>query len=94
MPRARHPHYAAVPVLGSVRARAIRERRANEVSIMASGYGRRVYTVAALAEEIGKSPAYVEDLVRNNYIAAKKVGRTTIILAEAFDDYLETLPDA
>lgn len=74
--------------------RASRERRADRVSNMASGYGRRVYTIAALAEEIGKSSAYVEDLVRNNYIAAKKVDRTTIIPAEAFDDYLETLPDA
>lgn len=61
---------------------------------MAGRYGRRVYTVPALAEEIGKSVAYVEDLVRDHKIAAKKVGRTTIILAEAFDDYLETLPDA
>lgn len=61
---------------------------------MTNGYGRRVYTVAALAEEIGKSTAYVEDLIRNNRIAAKKVGRTPVILAEAFDVYLETLPDA
>lgn len=55
---------------------------------------KRAYTVAAIAEEIGKSVAYVEDLVRDNKIAAKKVGRTTLILGSAFDDFLANLPDA
>lgn len=55
---------------------------------------KRAYTIAALADEIGKSVAYVEDLVRDNKIAAKKVGRTTLILAEAYDTFLASLPDA
>lgn len=55
---------------------------------------KRAYTISALAEEIGKSVAYVEDLVRDHKIAAKKVGRTTLILAEAYDTFLESLPDA
>jgi hypothetical protein len=55
---------------------------------------KRAYTVAAIAEEIGKSVAYVEDLVRENKIAAKKVGRTTVILGEAFEEFLMNLPDA
>lgn len=61
---------------------------------MTGRYVRRVYTLAAIAEEIGKSVTYVEDLVRQNKLPAKRVGRTPVILAEDFEAYLEALPDA
>lgn len=55
---------------------------------------RRAYTVAAIAEEIGKSTSYVEQLIRDSKLPAKKEGRTSLVLAADFEDYLASLPDA
>jgi hypothetical protein len=55
---------------------------------------RRAYTVPALADELGKSESYIEGLIRNNDIAAKKIGRTTLVLADDYEVFLSSLPDA
>ena len=55
---------------------------------------RRAYTVPALADELGKSESYVEGLIRENRIAARKIGRTTLVLADDYEAFLASLPDA
>jgi len=55
---------------------------------------RRAYTVPALAVELGKSESYVEGLIRENQIAARKIGRTTLVLAADYEAFLERLPEA
>ncbi|MDR6907514.1 excisionase family DNA binding protein [Agromyces sp. 3263] len=55
---------------------------------------RRAYTVPALADELGKSESYIEGLIRENRIAARKVGRTTLVLADDYETFLEQLPEA
>lgn len=57
-------------------------------------YVKRAYTVEALAGEIGKSPSYVLQLIRENRIAAHKAGKTPIILAADYEAYLESLPES
>lgn len=57
-------------------------------------YERRAYTVEAIAEEIGKSPSWVRQQIRYNYLPAKLAGKTPLILADDFEFYLRTLPDA
>ena len=55
---------------------------------------RRAYTIPALVEELGKSESYIEGLIRDNKLPAKKEGRTTLVLGRVLDEYLESLPDA
>lgn len=55
---------------------------------------RSAYTVPALAEELGKSVSYIEGLIRNQKLATKKLGRTTLIRAVDLDVFLSGLPDA
>ena len=55
---------------------------------------RRAYTVPALAEEMGKSVSFIEDLIRNDRIAARKLGRTTLVLADDYQAFLDALPEA
>jgi len=55
---------------------------------------RRAYTVPALADELGKSESYVEGLIRENRIAARKIGRTTLVLADDYEAFLAALPEA
>ena len=54
----------------------------------------RAYTVPALADEMGKSESYIEGLIRDHKIAARKLGRTTLVLAEDYEAFLSLLPDA
>ena len=55
---------------------------------------RRAYTVPALADELGKSESYIEGLIRENRISARKIGRTTLVLADDYEAFLEALPEA
>ena len=55
---------------------------------------RRAYTVPALAEELGKSTSYIDELIRDNKIAARKIGRTTLVLADDYETFLTSLPEA
>ena len=55
---------------------------------------RRAYTVPALAEELGKSVSFVEGLIRNNHLPARKIGRTSLVLADDYEAFLASLPDA
>ena len=55
---------------------------------------RRAYTVPALAEELGKSESYIEGLIRDSKIAARKIGRTTLVLADDYETFLTSLPEA
>ena len=55
---------------------------------------RRAYTVPALAEELGKSESYIEGLIRESKIAARKIGRTTLVLADDYETFLTSLPEA
>lgn len=55
---------------------------------------RRAYTIQAIADELGKSTSYVDQLIRDKYLVARKVGRTTIVLAADFEAFLEQLPYA
>lgn len=52
------------------------------------------YTVPALVSILGKSESYIEDLIRNHKIVARKIGRTTIILADDLEAFLLSLPEA
>jgi hypothetical protein len=54
---------------------------------------RRAYTVPALAEELGKSESYIEGLIRESRIATRKLGRTTIVLADDYEAFLSELPE-
>jgi len=55
---------------------------------------RLAWTVDAIADELGKSPSYVRQLIRDNKLPAKRDGKTPIVLHDAFAAYLESLPDA
>jgi hypothetical protein len=55
---------------------------------------RRAYTVPALADELGKSESYIEGLIRDNKIVARKIGRTTLVLADDYEAFLLLLPEA
>lgn len=55
---------------------------------------RHAYTVEAIAEETGKSPEYIRALIRNNYLPAKRLGKTPLVLAADFEAFLESLPEA
>ena len=55
---------------------------------------RLAYTLDALAEETGKSPDYWRDLIRDNKLAAKRLGKTPLVLTSEYEAYLESLPDA
>ena len=55
---------------------------------------RRAYTVPALASELGKSESYIEGLIRENKIATRKLGRTTLVLADEYEAFLLRLPEA
>jgi hypothetical protein len=55
---------------------------------------RRAYTVPALADELGKSESYIEGLIRDHKIVARKIGRTTLVLADDYEAFLLLLPEA
>ena len=55
---------------------------------------RLTYTVEAIAEEVGKSPDYVRALIRDNKLAAKRLGKTPLVLTDEFQEFLKSLPDA
>jgi hypothetical protein len=56
---------------------------------------RRAYTVPALADELGKSVSYIEtEIIRKNKIATRKLGRTTVVLADDYEAFLLSLPEA
>ena len=48
----------------------------------------------ALADELGKSVSFVEGLIRNNHLPARKIGRTSLVLADDYQAFLEQLPEA
>lgn len=54
---------------------------------------RLVYTLEALAEECGKSTDYIRDLIRDNKLAAKRLGKTPLVLTSEWESFLESLPD-
>lgn len=55
---------------------------------------RRAYTYDAIALEVGKSPEYIAALVAGGKLAAKRFGKTPVVLADEYQSYLESLPDA
>lgn len=54
---------------------------------------RLAYTLEALAEETGKSADYFRDLIRTNKLAAKRLGKTPLVLTSEWESFLEALPD-
>ena len=54
----------------------------------------KAYTVPALASELGKSESYIEGLIRESKIATRKLGRTTLVLADEYEAFLLRLPEA
>jgi excisionase family DNA binding protein len=59
----------------------------------AAAAGRLAYSVDELAEEadVGRSKIYEE--LRSGRLRAKKLGRRTLITAEAADEWFAQLPD-
>ena len=51
------------------------------------------WTVDAVADELGKSPSYVRQLIRDNKLAAKRDGKTPLVLTDSLRAYLDGLPD-
>jgi len=55
---------------------------------------RRAYTLEALADETGKSVSYWQELIRDNKIAAKRLGKTPLVLTSVYEAFLDSLPEA
>ena len=55
---------------------------------------RRAYTYEAIAEETGKTAEYIKTLVHDGKLAAKRLGKTPLVLADEYESFLEALPDA
>lgn len=55
---------------------------------------RLAYTIEALASECGKSESYIRQLIRDNELPAKYLGRTPLVLTEDWAAFLGSLPDA
>lgn len=54
---------------------------------------RLAYTVEAIAEEIGKSTAWVREELRHNRLPYKRIGKSPIILADDYQVWLASQPD-
>ncbi|MFE6965670.1 hypothetical protein ACFVAJ_11165 [Agromyces sp. NPDC057679] len=54
---------------------------------------RLAYTIEALAAECGKSESYIRQLIRDNYLPAKRLGKSMLVLTEDWAAFLDSLPD-
>lgn len=54
---------------------------------------RLAYTIEDLAAECGKSESYIRQLIRDNELPAKRLGKSTLVLTADWAAFLDRLPD-